>query len=271
MAFFSRPFLFAGLCISALAIIILSFQTSSAADLTLQWDTSSDARVVGYKLHYGTQSRVYSNSFDLGKSTIYTVTGLQAGVTYYFAVTAYDASRLESGFSNEVSRTITASCTSSISPTSRSFSSSGGSATVSVTAPQTCAWSSSSGVPWVTIRSPYSGVGNGTVELSVAANTGGSRAGGITIADKTFTVYQDAVPSLSTYTINASAGSGGTISPSGTVSVKAGASQTFTIRPDRTYRISSVTVDGRWVGAVSTYTFTNVNARHTIRATFRRR
>jgi hypothetical protein len=68
--------------------------------------------------------------------------------------------------------------------------------------------------------------------------------------------------------ITASAGTGGTISPSGTVSVLYGASQTFTITPNTGYQIASVLVDGGSVGAVTTYTFTNVTAAHTISATF---
>lgn len=71
-----------------------------------------------------------------------------------------------------------------------------------------------------------------------------------------------------TYTINASAGSGGSISPSGTVSVTSGGSQTFTITPYSGYQVNSVTVDGTGQGAVSTYSFTNVTASHTITVTF---
>ena len=70
------------------------------------------------------------------------------------------------------------------------------------------------------------------------------------------------------YTITSSAGTGGTISPSGSVQVNSGANQTFTITPSTGYNVSSVTVDGVSVGAVNTYTFTNVRANHTIRATF---
>ncbi len=71
-----------------------------------------------------------------------------------------------------------------------------------------------------------------------------------------------------TYTISASAGSGGTISPSGSVSVASGASQTFTISPYSNYSISSVVVDGVNQGAISSYTLNNVTANHTITASF---
>jgi hypothetical protein len=71
-----------------------------------------------------------------------------------------------------------------------------------------------------------------------------------------------------TYTITASAGAGGTITPSGAVSVGAGGSQAFTIAPSGGYVIADVLVDGGSVGAVASYTFTNVAASHTIAASF---
>jgi hypothetical protein len=74
--------------------------------------------------------------------------------------------------------------------------------------------------------------------------------------------------SLLTYTITASAGAGGAISPSGAVSVNYGASQTFTITPNSGYQVASVLVDGSSVGAVTSYTFTNVTVGHTISASF---
>ena len=74
--------------------------------------------------------------------------------------------------------------------------------------------------------------------------------------------------SLNTYTIAASAGAGGSISPSGNVSVNCGANQSFTIAADPCYSIADVLVDGSSVGAVASYTFTNVTAAHTIAASF---
>lgn len=69
-------------------------------------------------------------------------------------------------------------------------------------------------------------------------------------------------------TITASAASGGSISPSGSVSVSYGESRFFTISPAAGYQISGVTVDGSSVGAVSSYTFSNVTADHSISAAF---
>lgn len=72
----------------------------------------------------------------------------------------------------------------------------------------------------------------------------------------------------STSTIGATAGTGGTISPAGSVSVRRGQDQTFTITPDKGYAIADVKVDGKSVGAVTSYTFRNVTAGHSIQATF---
>ena len=68
--------------------------------------------------------------------------------------------------------------------------------------------------------------------------------------------------------ITASAGSGGSISPNGVTNVVTGGSQAYTITANSGFQISSVTVDGSSVGAVSTFTFTNVTASHTIAAAF---
>lgn len=70
------------------------------------------------------------------------------------------------------------------------------------------------------------------------------------------------------FAISASAGSGGSIEPSGTVGVDPGGTQIFTITADPDFQILDVEVDGASVGAVATYTFADVDAAHTIHATF---
>lgn len=70
------------------------------------------------------------------------------------------------------------------------------------------------------------------------------------------------------YSIIATAGPNGTIAPSGTVSVLSGSDQSFTISPEPGYHIADVLVDGSSVGAVATYTFSDVADDHTISATF---
>jgi hypothetical protein len=70
------------------------------------------------------------------------------------------------------------------------------------------------------------------------------------------------------WTITASAGANGSIAPSGAVVVNDSASQTFTITPNAGYHVLDVLVDGSSVGAVTSVTFTNVTADHSISATF---
>ena len=73
---------------------------------------------------------------------------------------------------------------------------------------------------------------------------------------------------MTSYTITASAGAGGSIDPSGSVSVTSGSDKTFAITADEGYKIADVLVDGESVGAVNEYTFENVRAKHTIEAWF---
>jgi hypothetical protein len=84
-------------------------------------------------------------------------------------------------------------------------------------------------------------------------------------SDHTISVAFSALP---TFSIVATAGSGGAISPSGTQAITTGFDATFTITPDAGHHIVSVLVDGSPVGAVASYTFHNVTAAHTISATF---
>ena len=72
------------------------------------------------------------------------------------------------------------------------------------------------------------------------------------------------------YTIKATAGTGGSITPSGNVSVREGRDKTFTITPDKGYAVSNVKIDGRSIGAVKSYTFENVRRAHAIEVSFTR-
>jgi len=73
---------------------------------------------------------------------------------------------------------------------------------------------------------------------------------------------------INTFTIAASAGAGGSITPSGSVAVAQGSSQSFTITPGTDYKVQNVIVDGVYQGSIPSYTFTNVQAAHTISVTF---
>jgi hypothetical protein len=80
-----------------------------------------------------------------------------------------------------------------------------------------------------------------------------------------FTVSHRAV---TTYTITASSGANGSVTPTGITTVNSGGSQAYTITPNSGYNISNVSVGGTSYGTVSTYTFSNVTANHTISASF---
>ncbi len=344
---FSLFFILAVCCLFLGASVLHPSARAEAASVTLGWDAATG--VSGYKIHRGTASGSYTTSIDVGNRTSYTLSDLTSGSTYYFAVTAYDTSSEQSGYSNEVSYAGGSSCTYSISPSSASFTSSGGTGTITVTAASGCTWSASTGVSWATISSGTSGTGSGTVAYSVAANTGSSRTAAFSVAGQTFSISQAAATSTTTYTltlttagtgsgtitstpsgsvlpsgtavtlkaapdagstftgwggdcafagtsttcsgkmtrniyvtanftrssttashtISAYAAYGGTISPSGSVSVTSGSGTSFTITPKRGFSIRYVLVDGVNVGAVSSYTFSNVTANHSIRAYFK--
>jgi hypothetical protein len=87
-------------------LIFVSIPEVSAASIKLAWNPSPAPLVTGYRLYYGRSSGVYAVVVDAGNRTDYTVTGLDAGLTYYFTVTAYTGTGDESTFSNETAYTI---------------------------------------------------------------------------------------------------------------------------------------------------------------------
>ena len=100
------------------------------------------------------------------------------------------------------------------------------------------------------------GIGAKTYTLTILRNsgTGGNQGGGGS--------------GYSYYTITATAGTDGSISPSGDVSVREGRDQTFAITPDKGYAVANVKIDGKSIGAVKSYTFENVRRTHTIEVIF---
>ena len=120
--------------------------------------------------------------------------------------------------------------------------STGGSATVAIP---------NSGTTDIVVR-----IGAKTYTLTILRNsgTGGNEGGGGS--------------GYSYYTIKATAGAGGSISPSGNVSVREGRDQTFTITPDKGYAVANVKIDGKSIGAAKSYTFENVSRTHTIEVIF---
>jgi hypothetical protein len=86
--------------------------TNATGSVSLAWnvpttyvDGTPAAGMVGFKVYYGTASRTYTHIIDVKTEPSCTVNSLAPG-TYYFAITAYDSSGIESDYSNELSKTI---------------------------------------------------------------------------------------------------------------------------------------------------------------------
>ena len=158
-------------------LLMLAAMQATAGSLALAWDPVNDPRVAGYKVHYGTSSGNYTAQMDAGNVTTSTVPNLVDGATYYFAVTAYDGSFVQSGFSNEVAGTVpsgapvanfTASTTTGTAPLAMNFTST---STGSIT---TYAWTFGDGTN-STSQNPiktYSTAGTYTVALTVTGSGG---------------------------------------------------------------------------------------------------
>ena len=188
------------------------------------------------------------------RNTRYTFTGIIEGKTSYFAVTAYDAYGNESAFSEElVCYTLvpTAGANGSISPGSTVVVSHGMSQTFTIT------HAAGYSVKDVLVD----GKSVGAVTSYTFPNTSACHRIAATF---------EVISNTGKYTITASAGLGGSISPFGKVMVNKGAGQVFTIKPNAYYAVKNVLVDGASVGAVTSYTFPNVQANHKIYASFTR-
>ncbi len=127
-------------------------------------------------------------------------------VSYSFLANTSSSSRTATltAAGKSVAITQSAACTFTASPTSQSFTSAGGTGTVSVTTRSDCAWTASvsTSASWITISAGQSGLGNGTVSYSVAANSStSSRSGTMTVAGRTVTISQSPDISKCTYTV----------------------------------------------------------------------
>jgi hypothetical protein len=108
-----------------------------------------------------------------------------------------------------------------------------------------------------------------TATLSIQTNEGSTTA-----INSSFTVKEK--PSSGRggssnvyYTVTATAGKGGAISPQGKTTISSGGQQSYTITADRGYEIKEVLIDGKGIGALSSYTFSGITGNHTIEAIFK--
>ena len=228
--------------------MLFAQQAYAAAQATVAWNADT-AQVAGYDVYYGTSSGNYTTTLNAGNTTSATLQNLSAQ-TYYIALTAYNSNNVQSGYSPELvvdSLTASAGSGGTISPSGTFFQSQGASQTFTITP--------SAGYTTANVLVDGTSVG------AVSSYTFSNIAANHTIS-ATFTA------SATSYTITASAGANGTISPSGAVTVNSGASQTFSFTPATGYQVSSVLVDGTAVTTASSYSFSNVTANHTISVSF---
>jgi hypothetical protein len=92
-----------GCCLGFIPSVV---QAATANSATLQWAANSEPDLAGYKVYQGTTAGSYGPSIDVKNVTTYTASNLQGGLTYSFAITAYDLSGNESYPSNEVTKYI---------------------------------------------------------------------------------------------------------------------------------------------------------------------
>ena len=263
--------LFSNIIISLVLCFFLSPANSLAGQANLAWDPPDiSTDVTGYMIHYGTASGAYSQGIDVGNTTSYAVSNLMAGQTYYFAVTAYDAVGYQSVYSDEVS--------------------------LMMSPPQYVLVILNPGPGQGTISGPGISCGNtclaaynagAVVSLSAKADPGstfdgwsGGGCSGTGLCRVTMNAniditanFKPSIPPTISYSITASIikSTGGTIAPAGTSSIRSGRSVRVSLTPATGYVISAVSVDGKNIGAVNSYTFSNVAANHKIAVLFRRK
>lgn len=152
------------------------------------------------------------------------------------------------------------SCSYSISPTTASYGSSGGTGSVTVSTATGCSWTATSNVSWITISSGSSGSGNGSVSYSVAANAStSSRSGTLTIAGQTITISQTGTTAC-TYSILPSSASFTATGGTGSVAVTAGTGCSWTAVSNVSWVTISSGSSGNGNGSVSYSVVANAGA-----------
>src|SRR5262245_50974089 len=173
-----------GLLLLGVGALLGAVSTADAATATATWNANSEPDIAGYRLSYGQQSGTYTTVIDVGNVTTWTISNLNAGQRYYFAVQAYNTSAQLSAYSSEVIYDVPAAPTitaltppsgpvgSSITITGTSFGATRGTSTVSFngTAATPTTWSATS----ITAPVP-AGATTGTVVVTV----GGSASNGV--------------------------------------------------------------------------------------------
>ncbi len=249
-----RPFVRLALI---LGIFFLTPTLSLAAQTTLAWD-SNDPTPDGYRIYHRIEGQAYDYSQPAwtGSATNGTVYNLDYDTTYYFVVRAY-AGTVESTDSNEVSFFSTAP----VIPTYTISATAGENGTISPEGTVTV----NEGASQTFIISPDAGF---HVEEVIVDGASKGAVTSYTLSQITANHTISASFAVNVYTISATAGANGIISPEGIVNIDHGSSQTFTITPAAGYHVMDVKVDGLSKGSVTAYTFNQVTTNRSIEATF---
>ena len=242
---------------SSLCFSADTYSVPQTAEVKLAWDPN-DPAPDGYHIYQRTegQSYEYSQPCWTGSGTSGSVYNLDWDTTYYFVVRAY-VSALESADSEEVSFVARTP-----EPTTYTISSVAGEHG-SISPGGTVVVPEDSGFT-VTII-PESGYH--VLDVKVDGQSKGAISS-YSFSQVTTDHTIDASFAVNTHTIFAVAGENGNISPAGNINVDHGASQTLSITPAAGYRVANVIVDGVAKGAISSHTFSQVTANHTIDANF---
>ena len=256
------------------SVLLLTFHLcatpSHAAQASLTWSASNTridgtamTNLAGYKIYKGSSPGSFYQVVDAGNVTSYTWSSLADATTYYFALSAYDTNGVVSVLSNEMSFTTPAAP-----PPAPLFAISASAGTGGTITPAGIV-AVSHGLSQSFSIVPTAGYSIARVTVD-GASMGALNSYTFTNVTANHTIQASFAATLPApaYTISASAGTGGTITPSGNVTVSQSGSQLFSIVPTAGYSIAGVTVDGASVGALSSYTFSNVTANHTIQASF---
>ncbi len=208
--------------------------TSSICTVTL---TSAASNITTINLSSDVSAAIVPASVDIGagsSSATFTVIASVVNTNMTAEITAILGGSSE-GFA--LSLIPASTCAYSLSTNTSTFSSGAGSGTFNVVTSAGCSWSVTNNSTFITVTAGTSGVGNGTVSYSVAANSGASRVGTLTIATQAFTVTQSgqtATAGLAFYPLTpcriadtrVGSGFGGAFGPP---SLPAGASRNFPI------------------------------------------
>jgi hypothetical protein len=213
-----------GFLFACLPLLFPAF--SMAAEVTISWSPSLDPKVTGYRVYYGPPDRDSEFKADARSETKITLTNLQEGGTYSFAVNTYDAASRETQHSHKITvvsikdknthflpnipssppissgipspfaqerpfSNAAPGCDFSIFPGMHSVASGGGLGAVGILTNLICFWTAMTNVPWVSITSNDRGSGSGALYYMVKPNPStSSRKGTLTVAGQMFKINQ---------------------------------------------------------------------------------